>query len=236
MQSFELLDLAARHGAEQVAFSADDVTGLRAIVAIHSTVLGPGLGGTRFYPFASERDALVDVLRLAKGMAYKHAVCGNDLGGAKAVIIGDPRTTRTDELIVAYAKLVNRLGGRYLTAEDVGTTQADMDLIRTITPHVTGVSESLGGSGDPSPATAWGVVHAMRAVAERLWGDPTLQGRHVAIAGVGKVGGALATGFVREGAQVVAYDLEVSVSRVELVEGVRRRRRLAAAERVPDDA
>src|SRR3979409_1336954 len=105
--AFELLDVIAGHGAEQVAFAADDRTGLRAIVAIHSTVLGPGLGGTRFYPFASERDALIDVLRLAKGMAYKHAVCGNDLGGAKAVIIGDPSTARTPEMIVAYAKLVD---------------------------------------------------------------------------------------------------------------------------------
>src|SRR3954465_373864 len=143
--SSELLDLVAEHGAEQVAFAADDTTGLRAIVAIHSTVLGPGLGGTRFYPFASEQDALVDVLRLAKGMAYKHAACGNDLGGAKAVIIGDPRTMRTDALMLSYAQLVDRLGGRYLTAEDVGTTQADMDLIRTVTRYVTGVSESLGG-------------------------------------------------------------------------------------------
>src|SRR3954471_2366993 len=109
----ELLDLVAEHGAEQVAFAADDETGLRAIVAIHSTTLGPGLGGTRFYPFPSERDALVDVLRLARGMAYKHAACGNDLGGAKAVIIGDPRSLRSDELILAYARFVDRLGGRY---------------------------------------------------------------------------------------------------------------------------
>jgi len=165
---------------------------LRAIVAIHSTVLGPGLGGTRFYPFASERDALVDVLRLAKGMAYKHAACGNDLGGGKAVIIGDPRNVRTDALIVEYAHFVDGLRGVYLTAEDVGTTQADMDLIRSITPFVTGTSESRGGSGDPSPATAWGVYHAMLAVVERVWGEPSLAGRHVAIAGTGKVGAALA--------------------------------------------
>src|SRR4051795_7809782 len=188
----ELLDLVAEHGAEQVAFAADDETGLRAIVAIHSTVLGPGLGGTRFYPFASEREALVDVLRLAKGMAYKHAACGNDLGGGKAVIIGDPRMVRTDALVIEYAHFVDRLRGVYLTAEDVGTTQADMDLIRSVTPFVTGTSESLGGSGDPSPATAWGVLHALHAVAEQLWGDPSLEGRHVAIAGVGKVGSAVA--------------------------------------------
>jgi glutamate dehydrogenase/leucine dehydrogenase len=210
--TFELLDLAATDGAEQVAFAADDVTGLRAIVAIHSTVLGPGLGGTRFYPFTSERDALVDVLRLAKGMAYKHAVCGNDLGGAKAVIIGDPRNDRTDELILAYAQLVDRLGGRYLTAEDVGTTQADMDLIRTVTPHVTGTSEAIGGSGDPSPATAWGVYHAMRAVAEQLWNDASLEGRHVAIAGIGKVGSALARHLAEAGCRLTLADVRGEVA------------------------
>ena len=205
--NFELLDVAAAHGAEQVAFAADDETGLRAFVAIYSTVLGPGMGGTRFYPFTSERDALVDVLRLAKGMAYKHAVCGNDLGGGKAVIIGDPRTTRTEALITAYARLVDRLGGRYLTAEDVGTTHADMDLIRTVTPYVTGTSESLGGSGDPSPATAWGVYHALLAVAQQLWGDASLAGRHVAIAGVGKVGGALARHLAAAGCQLTIADV-----------------------------
>ncbi len=209
--TLELLDVIAMHGAEQVAFAADDETGLRAIVAIHSTTLGPGLGGTRFYPFASERDALVDVLRLAKGMAYKHAACGNDLGGAKAVIIGDPRTMRTDALIRAYAQFVDRLGGRYLTAEDVGTTQADMDLIRTITPHVTGTSEALGGSGDPSPATAWGVLHAMKAVAERLWGTPSLDGRHVAIAGTGKVGAALAQHLAAQGCRLTLADVRGDV-------------------------
>jgi leucine dehydrogenase len=208
---FELLDVIADHGAEQVAFAADDETGLRAIVAIYSTVLGPGLGGTRFYPFASERDALVDVLRLAKGMAYKHAVCGNDLGGAKAVIIGDPRAIRTDDLIVAYARFVDRLGGRYLTAEDVGTTQADMDLIRTVTPFATGVSESLGGSGDPSPATAWGVVHALKAVAEHRWGDATLEGRHVAISGTGKVGSALAHHLAAAGCQLTLADVRAEL-------------------------
>ena len=128
------------------------------------------------------------------------------------MIIGDPRTTRTDALIVAYAKLVDRLGGRYLTAEDVGTTQADMDLIRTVTPYVTGVSESLGGSGDPSPATAWGVFHAMKAVAERLWGDATLEGRHVAIAGIGKVGSALARHLADAGCQLTLADVRGDVA------------------------
>jgi leucine dehydrogenase len=208
---FELLDVVAAHGAEQVAVAADEATGLRAIVAIHSTVLGPGLGGTRFYPFASEREALIDVLRLAKGMAYKHAACGNDLGGGKAVIIGDPRVSRTEALIVAYARFVDGLRGVYLTAEDVGTTQADMDLIRTITPYVTGTSESLGGSGDPSPATAWGVYHAMLAVAERRWGEPTLDGRHVAIAGTGKVGAALARHLHAAGCRLTLADVRADV-------------------------
>ncbi|MEO7555815.1 MAG: Glu/Leu/Phe/Val dehydrogenase dimerization domain-containing protein, partial [Acidimicrobiales bacterium] len=145
------MDLVGDHGAEQLTLASDPATGLRAIVAVHSTVLGPALGGTRFWPYPDERAAVVDVLRLARGMTYKHAACGNDLGGGKAVIIGDPERLRSDALIVAYAELVEQLGGRYLTAEDVGTTQADMDLVRTVTPHVTGVSERLGGSGDPSP-------------------------------------------------------------------------------------
>jgi leucine dehydrogenase len=207
MATTELLDLAAEHGAEQVVMTADPATGLQAIVAVHSTVLGPSLGGTRFWPYDSERDALRDVLRLARGMTYKHAACGNDLGGGKAVIIGDPRAIRSDELVLAYGRFVDRLCGRYLTAEDVGTTQADMDLIHTVTPHVTGVSESLGGSGDPSPATAWGVLNAMRAVAERLWGSPALDGRHVAISGVGKVGADLARLLVTEGARLTIADV-----------------------------
>ena len=206
-----LLDDIADHGAEQVVMTADGDTGLRAIVAIHSTVLGPSLGGTRFWPYPSERDALVDVLRLARGMTYKHAVCGNDLGGGKAVIIGDPRTVRTDELLRAYARFIDRIGGRYLTAEDVGTTQADMDLLRSLTPYVTGASEQLGGSGDPSPATAWGVLHAMRAVAARLWGNPTLDGRHVAISGVGKVGGDLARQLHADGARLTIADVRADV-------------------------
>jgi leucine dehydrogenase len=201
------LSLMVANGFEQVAYAYDERSGLRAIVAIHSTVLGPGLGGTRFWPFATEEDALVDVCRLARGMTYKHAAAGLDQGGGKAVIIGDPARVRTDELIVAYGRFVDGLAGRYVTAEDVGTTQADMDLIRTVTPHVTGVSEALGGSGDPSPATALGVLWAMRAVAERLWDDPSLAGRHVCISGVGKVGGALADHLHAAGARLTVADV-----------------------------
>jgi len=201
------LSIMAPEGFEQVAYAHDGPSGLQAIVAIHSTVLGPSLGGTRFWPFASEEEALVDVCRLARGMTYKHALAGLDQGGGKAVILGDPAALRSDELIVAYARFVDGLGGRYVTAEDVGTTQADMDLIRTVTPHVSGVSERLGGSGDPSPATAVGVLCAMRAVAERLWGSPSLADRHVCISGVGKVGAALADHLHADGARLSVADV-----------------------------
>ncbi|MDQ1397486.1 MAG: valine dehydrogenase [Acidimicrobiaceae bacterium] len=192
---------------EQVVFCHDRPTGLRAVIAIHSTVLGPSLGGTRFYPYRSEDDAVEDVLRLARGMTYKSAAAGLDLGGGKAVIIGDPATHKTEALVRAYARFVDSLGGRYITAEDVGTTQADMDLIRRETSYVTGVSRALGGSGDPSEATAYGVLHAMKAVARRLWGEAALTGRHVAISGVGKVGYALARHLVEERATVTVADV-----------------------------
>ena len=192
---------------EQVAFCHHRASGLRAIVAIHSTALGPALGGTRFWPFESEDEALTDVCRLARGMTYKHAAAGLDQGGGKAVIWGDPATVRSEALIRAYARFVHGLAGRYLTAEDVGTTQADMDLIRRETPHVTGVSPSLGGSGDPSPATAWGVLWAMRAAASVRWGSEDLAGRHVVVSGVGKVGRALVDHLVEEGATVTVADI-----------------------------
>src|SRR2546422_10372662 len=165
----------------------DRLSGLQAIIAVHSTTLGPALGGTRFYPYPSEDAALEDVLRLARGMTYKSAVAGLDLGGGKAVVLGDPTKDKTEALMRAYARFVDALGGRYITAEDVGTTQADMDLIRRETRWVTGVSQSLGGSGDPSVATALGLYWAMKAVATTLWGQSSLEGRHVAVQGVGKV-------------------------------------------------
>ena len=207
MTEHGVFDLVEHEGHESVAFCHDEATGLRAIIAIHSTVLGPGLGGTRFWPFPSEREALVDVLRLSRGMTYKNAAAGLDLGGGKAVIIGDPARIRTDELIRAYGRAVHGQGGRYLTAEDVGTTQADMDLIRTVTPHVTGTT---GGSGDPSPATAWGVLWAIKAVAAHLWGSESLEGRTVAVSGVGKVGSALVGHLAGEGAKVVVADVRES--------------------------
>jgi leucine dehydrogenase len=147
-------------------------------------------------------------------------VCGNDLGGGKAVILGNPATLRSEALFRAYGRFVEGLSGRYLTAEDVGTTQADMDIIRRETRHVTGVSESLGGSGDPSPATAWGVLWAMKAVAERLWGAPSLSGRHVCISGVGKVGAALAEHLTADGAKLTVADVNsAAVDRVVARDG-----------------
>ena len=192
---------------EQVVFCHDRATRLKAIIAIHSTRLGPALGGTRFRPYASEDEALEDVLRLARGMTYKAAVAGLDLGGGKAVIVGDPIVDKTEALLRAYARFVDSLGGRYVTAEDVGTTQADMDLVRRETRHVTGVSEWLGGSGDPSAATAYGVLQAMKAVGHRLWGTTILEGRHVVVSGVGKVGYSLVRHLVEERARVTVSDV-----------------------------
>ena len=194
-------------GHEQVVYCHDRHAGLRAIVAIHSTRLGPALGGTRFFPYPDEDAALEDVLRLSKGMTYKSAAAGLDLGGGKAVIIGDPREDKSEALLRSYARFLEGLGGRYITAEDVGTTQPDMDIIRRETTHVTGVSRSLGGSGDPSEATAYGVLHAMRAVARHLWGDTALAGRHIVVTGVGKVGYALCRHLVEERAHVTVADV-----------------------------
>ncbi|HEX3621417.1 MAG TPA: Glu/Leu/Phe/Val dehydrogenase dimerization domain-containing protein [Acidimicrobiales bacterium] len=192
---------------EQVVFCHDRGSGLRAIVAVHSTRLGPALGGTRFYPYASEHDGLEDVLRLARGMTYKAAAAGLDLGGGKAVIFGNPTRDKTEALLRAYGRHVDALGGRYLTAEDVGTTQADMDLVRRETRFVTGVSRELGGSGDPSAATAYGLTWAMKAVAAKLWGDTSLTGRHVAVAGVGKVGAALLAHLAEERVRLTVADV-----------------------------
>lgn len=192
---------------EQVVFCHDRATGLRAIIAIHSTRLGPSLGGTRYHPYTSEDAAIEDVLRLSKGMTYKSAVAGLDLGGGKAVIIGDPRS-KTESILRAYGRFIDSLGGRYITAEDVGTTQADMDVILRETSFVTGVSQSLGGSGDPSAATAQGVLYGMQAVAAALWGSIALEGRSVVVSGVGKVGYSLVRHLVEQRAVVTVSDVD----------------------------
>ena len=184
---------------EQVVYNHDPASGLKAIIAIHSTALGPALGGTRFYPYASEDDALADVLRLAKGMSYKAAVAGLNLGGGKAVIIGDPKRIKSEALLRAYGRFVESLGGRYITAEDIGTYIPDMDVVALETRFVTGRSPANGGGGDPSINTAYGVLKGMQAVAEELWNEHDLAGRHVVVQGVGKVGDTSATCCTRPG-------------------------------------
>jgi leucine dehydrogenase len=194
---------------EEVVFLHDAPSQLRAIVAIHSTALGPALGGTRFYPFGSEEEALRDVLRLARGMTHKAAVAGLDLGGGKAVIIGDPHRHKSERLLRAYGRFIDSLGGRYITAEDVGTSREDMDMVRRETRWVTGVSKRLGGSGDPSPVTAYGTFLGMRACAEEALRTSSLRDVRVVIQGVGKVGYHLAKHLVEEGAQITVADVDV---------------------------
>jgi leucine dehydrogenase len=196
-------------GYEQVVFFSDDQSGLRAIVAIHSTALGPALGGTRFFPYPNEEEALIDVLRLAKGMTYKAAAAGLDLGGGKAVIIGDPRRDKNEELLRAYGRFVETLGGRYITAEDVGTALDDMDTVRRESKWVTGCSHTYGGSGDPSPVTAYGVLQGIKACALEVFGSADLSERTVALQGVGKVGHALCGYLTKEGAKVTVADADV---------------------------
>ena len=196
----------AVEGHEQILFGYDKVSGLKTIIAIHSTALGPALGGTRFYPYKTEEAALEDVLRLSKGMTYKAAAAGLDLGGGKAVIMGDPREDKSERLFRAYGRVVDSLQGRYITAEDVGTTTTDMDMVRRETQWALGNSVGLGGSGDPSPVTARGLIAAARAVAQRLWGNPDLTGRRFAIQGVGKVGSAFAQLLTEERAEVIVSD------------------------------
>ncbi len=205
----------AREGHEQVLYGHDPVSGLRAIIAIHSTALGPALGGTRFFRYQSEDDALPVVLRLSKGMTYKAAAAGLDLGGGKAVIIGDPATDKSERLLRAYGRIVDSLQGRYITAEDVGTTTTDIDLIRRETRWALGSSVAEGGAGDPSPVTARGLFAAARAVAESIWGDPDLAGRRFAVQGVGKVGSAFVQLLVEARAEVVvsdAYDSAIAAA------------------------
>ncbi|MET0928488.1 MAG: Glu/Leu/Phe/Val dehydrogenase dimerization domain-containing protein [Aeromicrobium sp.] len=194
----------SRH--EQVVFCHDEATGLKAIIAIYSTALGPALGGTRFYPYASEADALTDVLNLSQGMAYKNALAGLDLGGGKAVIIGDPAELKSEALLRAYGRFVHSLNGRYFTAADVGTFSPDMDLIARECDFVTGRTVQHGGAGDSSVLTAFGVYQGMRASAQHLWGDTSLAGKRVGVAGVGKVGTHLVGHLIEEGAHVVVTD------------------------------
>jgi len=203
---------------EQVVFCSDQATGLRAIIAIFSTALGPALGGTRFYPYPTEGDALADVLNLSRAMAYKAACAGLDLGGGKAVIIGDPAQDKSEALLRAYGRFVQSLNGRYFTACDVGTYVEDMDIVARECTFVTGRSPAYGGAGDSAVLTAYGVFEGMRAAAEMTWGAPTLRGRRVGISGVGKVGHHLVEHLLADGASCVIADVSRdAVDRVRLL-------------------
>ncbi|GAA3526131.1 Glu/Leu/Phe/Val family dehydrogenase [Nocardioides daeguensis] len=222
---FDRSDELAEAGHEQVVFCRDDATGLRAIISIHDTTLGPALGGTRFHPYRSEDEALTDGLRLAQGMTFKAAAAGMALGGGKAVIIGDPAELKSPDLLRAYGRFIERLGGLYVTAADVGTTSADLDVIGETTRHVVGRGEHTGGSGDSGLSTATGVFHAMRAAARHVWGVDGLRGRTVGVEGAGKVGSHLVRLLVEEGARVAVADpCDTAVERLRVAHGADVRR------------
>jgi leucine dehydrogenase len=195
------------YGHEQVVFCHDKETGLKSIIAVHDTTLGPALGGTRFWNYKSEEEAIRDVLRLSRGMTYKNAVCGIHLGGGKAVIIGDVAKLGNEAFWRRYGQFVDSLGGKYITAEDVGTSTRDMEYIALETKHVAGLPEYLGGGGDPSPYTAYGVYLGMQASAKEVWGNESLAGKKVLVEGIGHVGGYLVDHLVKDGAQVFITDI-----------------------------
>lgn len=204
MEVFKYLE---KYDYEQLVFCQDKQSGLKAIIAIHDTTLGPALGGTRMWTYESEEAAIEDALRLARGMTYKNAAAGLNLGGGKTVIIGDPRKDKSEELFRAFGRYVQGLNGRYITAEDVGTTVADMDLIHEETDFVTGISPAFGSSGNPSPVTAYGVYKGMKAAAKAAFGSDSLEGKIVAVQGVGNVAYSLCRHLYEEGAQLVVTDI-----------------------------
>jgi glutamate dehydrogenase/leucine dehydrogenase len=201
--------MMATMGHEQIVYLNDDAAGLHAVIAIHSTALGPALGGVRFWHYPQPVDAVLDALRLSQAMTYKAAVAGLHQGGGKAVVQWpEPDRPRPPELLHALGRAIDDLGGRYLAAEDVGATPADMNALARETPWVTGVDESVGGSGDPSPVTAFGVLHAMRATCAELDGNASVRGRRVVVQGAGHVGSHLVRFLVADGAEVVVSDVD----------------------------
>ena len=192
---------------EQIVFCNDKDTGLKAIIGIHNSVMGPALGGTRMFNYSNEWEALNDVLRLSRGMTFKSAITGLNIGGGKAVIIGDAKTQKTPELMRKFGEFVHSLSGRYITAEDVGMETADMDIVRDVTPYVTGISEERGGAGNPSPVTAFGVYMGMKAAAKQQFGSDVLTGKKVLVQGIGHVGEALVEYLTKEGALVTISDI-----------------------------
>ena len=219
----KLFETMAEMGHEQVVICSDPSVGYRGILAVHSTKLGPALGGTRFWQYATDEEAITDALRLSRGMTYKNAVAGLNLGGGKSIIIGDNKTKDREEIFRAHGRFVESLGGRYITAEDVGTTTRDMDYVHMETGHVAGLAEK---SGNPSPVTAHGVFRAVQASANRMWGSDSLEGKCVAVQGCGSVGTYLAKELHEAGAKLIVSDIDAAkaakVSRMtgaEIVEG-----------------
>ena len=192
---------------EQMVICQDKQSGLKAIICIHDTTLGPALGGTRMWTYESEDAAIEDALRLARGMTYKNAAAGLNLGGGKTVIIGDPKKDKNEEMFRAFGRYIQGLNGRYITAEDVGTTVEDMDLIYQETPFVTGVSPAFGSSGNPSPVTAYGVYRGMKAAAMEAFGTDSLEGKVIAVQGVGHVAYTLCKHLHEEGASLIVTDI-----------------------------
>lgn len=192
---------------EQVLFCNDNETGLKAIIAVHNTILGPSLGGTRMWSYKNEMEALTDALRLSRGMTYKSSVAGLNLGGGKAVIIGDSKTQKSEALMRRFGKFINSLAGKYITAEDVGISTKDMEYIKMETDFVTGLPVNMGGSGDPSPVTAYGVFIAMKASAHEKWGNESLAGKKIVVQGIGHVGESLVEYLVKDGAKVFINDI-----------------------------
>lgn len=206
--SFQIYDVMEGYGHEQVVFCSHQESGLKAIIGIHSTTLGPALGGCRMWTYASDEEALTDVLRLSQGMTYKAAVAGLNLGGGKAVIIGDSRTQKSEALFRAFGRYVEGLSGRYITAEDVGTSVKDMEYVAMETRNVTGIPIELGGSGDPSPVTAYGTYVGMKACAKEVYGTDSLKGKKIVVQGAGgNVGKNLCKHLFAEGAKLFVSDI-----------------------------
>ncbi|MCK6077062.1 Leu/Phe/Val dehydrogenase [Paenibacillus silvae] len=204
MSWFEAME---QYDYEEMVLCQDRNSGLKAIIAIHDTTLGPALGGTRMWTYASEEAAIEDALRLARGMTYKNAVSGLNLGGGKTVIIGDPRKDKNEAMFRAFGRYIQGLNGRYITAEDVGTTEEDMNLIYQETDYVTGISSSYGSSGNPSPATAYGVYRGIKAAAKEAFGTDLLEGKTIAVQGVGNVAMHLCKYLHEEGAHLIVTDI-----------------------------
>lgn len=211
----EIFKYMEKYDYEQLVFCQDEASGLKAIIAIHDTTLGPALGGARMWTYASEENAIEDALRLARGMTYKNAAAGLNLGGGKTVIIGDPFKDKNEEMFRALGRFIQGLNGRYITAEDVGTTVTDMDLIHEETNYVTGISPAFGSSGNPSPVTAYGVYRGMKAAAKEAFGFDSLEGRTISVQGLGNVAYKLCEYLHNEGAKLVVTDInQAAIDRV----------------------